>query len=312
MTTYDIFVCSVLFPSLPDSRRYTIHNQGEFIQIRYPHFILTSPFKPDISTTPHSTIMARIFITGSSDGLGQAAAKILTEQGHNVFLHARNSSRASQAQAAVPKAKGVITGDLSTISDLKKLAADANKSGPFDAIIHNAGLGLSTNGEKTEDGLAQIFAVNSMAPYILTALMDKPKRLLYVSSGLHQGGDESLEDVTWSERQFRPSQAYNDTKLHNVLLAKAVARRWPDVQSCALDPGWVKTKLGGSSAPGSLDPPAKMVAAYAAGDSVVGSKTGAYLNPGGIGNPHDVTGRTEKQDRLLQIYESISGVPLSK
>jgi NAD(P)-dependent dehydrogenase (short-subunit alcohol dehydrogenase family) len=256
--------------------------------------------------------MARIFITGSSDGLGQAAAKILTDQGHNVFLHARNSSRASQAQAAVPKAKGVIVGDLSTISDLKKLASDANESGPFDAIVHNAGLGLSTNGEKTADGVAQIFAVNSLAPYVLTALMDKPKRLLYVSSGLHQGGDESLEDVTWNERQFRPSQAYNDTKLHNVLLARAVARHWPDVQSCSLDPGWVRTKLGGSSAPGSTDAPANMVAAYAAGESVVGDKTGKYLNPGGVGNPHDATGKVEKQNRLLEIYESVSSVPFPK
>ena len=256
--------------------------------------------------------MARIFITGSSDGLGQAAAKLLSEQGHNVFLHARNSTRASQAQAAVPKAQGVIIGDLSTIADLKKLAADANKSGPFDAVVHNAGLGLSTNGEKTADGVAQIFAVNSLAPFVLTALMDKPKRLLYVSSGLHQGGDESLEDVTWHERQFRPSQAYNDTKLHNVLLAKAVARHWPDVQSSALDPGWVKTKLGGSTAPGSTDPPARMIAAYATGHSVANEKTGVYLNPGGIGNPHDVTGKAEKQDRLLELYESISGISLPK
>jgi len=257
--------------------------------------------------------MARIFISGSSDGVGQAAAKILAEQGHNVFLHARNSTRASQAHAAVPKAQGVIIGDLSTITDLRKLAAEANQAGPFDAVVHNAGLGLSTNGAKTADGVAQIFAVNSMAPYILTALMDKPKRLLYVSSGLHQGGDESLEDVTWTERQqFRSSQAYNDTKLHNVLLAKAVARHWQDVQSCALDPGWVKTKLGGSSAPGSLDPPAKMIAAYATGDSVANGKTGVYLNPGGIGNPHDVTGKTEKQDRLLEIYEGISKIPLPR
>lgn len=256
--------------------------------------------------------MARIFITGSSDGLGQAAAKILSEQGHNVFLHARNSNRASQAQAAIPKAKGVIIGDLSTIADLKKLAADANKSGPFDAIVHNDGLGLSTNGEKTADGVAQIFAVNSMAPYILTALMDKPKKLLYVSSGLHMGGDTSLEDVTWTKRQFQPSQAYNDTKLHNVILAKAVAKHWPDVQSCALDPGWVKTKLGGSSAPGSLDPPAKMIAAYATGESKAGAQTGEYLNPGGLGNPVEATGKAEKQDRLLQIYESISGVSLPK
>lgn len=256
--------------------------------------------------------MARIFITGSSDGLGQKAAKILSEQGHNVFLHARNSSRAAEAKAAIPKAQGVIIGDLSTVSDLKKLAADANASGPFDAIVHNAGLGLTTNGEKTADGVAQIFAVNSLAPFVLTALMHKPKRLLYVSSGLHFGGDSSLEDVTWAKRQFRPSDAYNDTKMHNVMLSKAVAKRWPDVQSGSLDPGWVKTKLGGSSAPGTIDAPAQMIAAYATGESPAGNQSGAYLIPEGVGEPHDATKLAEKQDRLLEIYESVSGVSLPK
>lgn len=145
--------------------------------------------------------------------------------------------------------------------------------------------------------------------------MERPKRLLYVSSGLHMGGDESLRDVGWVERegeQFNPSQAYNDTKMHNVLLANAMAKRWPDVQSCSLDPGWVKTKLGGSSAPGGTDAPAEMIAAYAAGESVAGEKTGVYLNPGGIGSPHEATGKAEKQDRLLEIYEGISRVSLSK
>ncbi|KAM0722596.1 hypothetical protein Q7P37_002037 [Cladosporium fusiforme] len=254
--------------------------------------------------------MARILITGSSDGIGQQAAKILSERGHQVFLHARNENRASQAKAAIPKAHGVIIGDLSTVSDVKKLAAEANKSGPFDTVIHNAGLGLQTNGEKTADGVAQIFAVNSMAPFVLTALMDKPKRLLYMSSGLHQGGDPSLEDVTWASREFRPSDAYNDTKMHNVVLSKAVAKRWPDVQSASLDPGWIRTKMGGPTATGTVDAPAEMIAAYAVGESAAGDKTGIYLNPGGVGEPHDATKQSEKQDQLLGIYEKISGVSL--
>jgi NAD(P)-dependent dehydrogenase (short-subunit alcohol dehydrogenase family) len=257
--------------------------------------------------------MARVFITGSADGIGQAAAKILAEQGHAVFLHARNSTRASQALAAVPKAAGVVIGDLSTVAGCKALAAEADKAGPFDAVVHNAGLGLTTDGSKTADGVASVFAVNSLAPFVLTALMERPKRLLYVSSGLHMGGDESLKDVAWTERkEFQPAQAYNDTKMHNVLLANAVAKHWPEVQSASLDPGWVKTKLGGEGAPGSTDPPAQMIAAYAAGDSAAGNKTGVYLNPEGVGSPHEATGKAEKQDALLEIYEGISGVSLSK
>jgi NAD(P)-dependent dehydrogenase (short-subunit alcohol dehydrogenase family) len=275
-------------------------------------FFPTPPFQ-ETKKQQNTTTMARIFITGSSDGIGQSAAKLLSEQGHAVFLHARNSTRASQARATVPKAAGVVIGDLSTVADCKKLASEANKAGPFDAVVHNAGLGLATDGAKNADGVASVFAVNSLAPFVLTALMEKPKRLLYVSSGLHMGGDDSLKDVTWAERkQFNPPQAYNDTKMHNVLLANAVAKRWPEVQSCSLDPGWVKTKLGGEGAPGSTDPPAKMIAAYAAGESVAGSKTGVYLNPGGVGSPHEATGKAEKQDALLEIYESISGVSLPK
>jgi len=257
--------------------------------------------------------MARILITGSADGIGQHAARILSDQGHAVFLHARNTNRATQARAAIPKAAGVIVGDISTVAACRALAAEANKNGPFDAVVHNAGLGLNTDGAKTADGVASVFAVNSLAPYVLTALMEKPKRLLYVSSGLHMGGDESLKDVAWSERkEFQPSQAYNDTKMHNVLLANAVAKRWPEVQSCSLDPGWVKTKLGGPSAMGTTDAPAEMIAAYAAGKSAAGEKSGVYLNPGGVGSPHEATVKAEKQDRLIEIYEGISGVSLSK
>lgn len=81
--------------------------------------------------------MARIFITGSSDGIGQAGAKLLADQGHKVFLHARNEKRAKDAHDAVPKAEGVIIGDLTTIEGSKALAAEANKSGAFDVVIHN-------------------------------------------------------------------------------------------------------------------------------------------------------------------------------
>lgn len=260
-----------------------------------------------ISNSPDK--MAKILITGSADGIGQAAAKVLADNGHAVWLHARNNDRAASAHKAVPKAQGVLIGDISEVASMKAFAAKANETGPWDAVVHNAGLGLSTDGKKTAEGVAQIFSVNSMAPYVLTSLMEKPKRLLYVSSGLHMSGDDSLEDVGWtSGRSFVPMQAYNDTKLHNVLLANAVAKRWTDVQSCSLDPGWVKTKLGGGGAPGSTDPPAKMIASYAAGESVAGDKSGVYLNPGGVGKPHGAATKGEKQDKLMQIYAELSGV----
>ncbi|KAI7640626.1 hypothetical protein KC319_g13892, partial [Hortaea werneckii] len=232
-------------------------------------------------------------------------------QGHKVTLHARNQDRASQAQKAVPGAEGVLIGDISTIAGSRELADRANKAGPWDTVVHNAGLGPSNSDRKTADGFQSTFAVNSLAPYILTALMEKPKRLLYVSSGLHQGGDDSLEDVTWTQRPFAAFQAYNDSKLHNVMLANAVARKCPTVQSCSLDPGWVQTKLGGGGAPGTVDPPAKAIAAFASGsEDPAGGKSGLYLGVGGPKGPHQGSLDTSKQDELVKIYERLSGVGL--
>ena len=259
--------------------------------------------------------MARIFITGSSDGIGQAAAKLLADQGHKVTLHARNADRAKQAKAAVPGAENVLVADISSIAETKKLAAEANKAGPFDCVVHNAGVGYQMGDRKTVDGLATVFAVNSLAPYILTALMDRPKRLLYISSGLHTGGDDSLKDLAWtSGRSWSGFQAYSDSKLQNVLLSQAVARRWSDVQTRSLDPGWVKTKMGGSGAPGTTSAPSKALAAFAAGEHGIGAKSGLHLNPRGPTSAHPAASDTMKQDRYLEICEQLSGVslPVSK
>jgi NAD(P)-dependent dehydrogenase (short-subunit alcohol dehydrogenase family) len=163
--------------------------------------------------------MARIFITGSSDGIGQAIARTLIAQGHQVTLHARNSSRAASATSAVPGASGILIGDLSSIAQTKALASSANKTGPFDCVIHNAGIGYGEGKKMTEDGIAHVFAVNALAPYILTALMERPKRLVYLGSGLHTGGDKSLRDVGWSSgRRWDGGQAYSDSKSASLFL----------------------------------------------------------------------------------------------
>lgn len=157
--------------------------------------------------------MARIFVTGSSDGIGQHIARSLVAQGHSVTLHARNTSRAETAMAAVPGAEAVLIGDLSSVAQMKALAAEANKKGVFDTVIHNAGVGFQGEYKKSKDGLAMEFAVNALAPYVLTALMEKPKNLVYMSSGLHAGGDTSLKDVGWtSGRRWNGMQAYSDSK----------------------------------------------------------------------------------------------------
>jgi len=255
----------------------------------------------------------RVFITGSSDGIGQAAAKVLAQQGHKVTLHARSPERAKQAHAAVPDAEGVLIGDISTTAGSKELADKANKAGPWDTVVHNAALGLSATDTTTEDGIKSTFAVNSLAPYVLTALMEKPKKLLYLTSSLHMGGDDSLKDIAWMNRRWQPSQAYNDSKLQNIMLANYVARAWPDVQSASLDPGWVQTKLGGGGAPGTTAAPAKAIADYVAGSgSLVGDKTGVYFNPQGPRTPHKAATDMGKQDEYVRICEQLSGVSITK
>lgn len=252
--------------------------------------------------------MARIFITGSSDGIGQAAAKILADQGNSVVLHARNADRAASARNAVPKAEAVLVGDLRSISETKRLAEEANSSGhgPFDTIIHNAGIGYGSTSsrEMTADKISAVFAVNTLAPYILTCLMDKPKsRLLYMSSDSHYGGDETLRNV-------RQSHSYSDSKLHDTMLANAFARRWGDeIQVVSMHPGWVRTKMGGMMAPGGIDKPAKALAEWATGQGkLAGLKSGTFFTTRGQETPHPGAGNVSKQEELLKICEEVSGV----
>lgn len=255
--------------------------------------------------------MARIFITGSSDGIGQAAAKILAEQGHSVVLHARNADRAASTGRAVPKAEAVLVGDLRSIAETKKLAEEANALGqgrPFDTIIHNAGIGYGSTSsrETTADKISAVFSVNTLAPYILTCLMARPTaRLLYMSSDSHYGGDETLRNVT-------QSHSYSDSKLHDTMLANAFARRWGDsIQVVSMHPGWVRTKMGGSMAPGGMDKPAKALAEWAVGQGPLARlRSGAFFTTRGEESPHPGAGNVGKQEELLKICKEVSGVEI--
>jgi NAD(P)-dependent dehydrogenase (short-subunit alcohol dehydrogenase family) len=193
--------------------------------------------------------MARVFITGSTDGLGHAAAKALIDEGHQVALHARSRERASAVDDLAPRSAGVVVGDLSSAVETRSVADQVNAIGRMDAVIHNAGISSTTGRSATQEGHATIFAVNTLAPYILTALIERPRRLVYLSSSMHRGGAGSVRDIDWIERRWDSTRAYSESKLYVTALAYAVARRWPDVLSNAVDPGWVPTKMGGPGAP---------------------------------------------------------------
>src|SRR5215212_5093790 len=196
--------------------------------------------------------MARVFITGSTDGLGRAAARTLLDDGHEVVLHARSRNRAAAVADLAPRSLGLVVGDLSSAVETRGIADQVNAIGRMDAVIHNAGIYLQPSRGATPEGHATTLAVNTLAPYMLTALMEQPGRLVYLSSSMHRGGEGSLRDIDWVERRWEPSRAYSETKLHVAALAFAVARRWPDVLSNAVDPGWVPTKMAGAGAPDDL------------------------------------------------------------
>ncbi len=239
------------------------------------------------------------------------AARLLLEQGHGIVLHARNEQRGREAMSAVPGAEAVVIGDLTSIAQTRRVAEQVNALGPFDAVIHNAGVGYREPRRiATEDGLSHVFAVNTLAPYILTALIQRPKRLVYVSSELHRRGDAGLDDLIWEHRPWRGNQAYSDTKLHDVLLAFAVARRWPGTLSNALEPGWVATKMSGPRATGDLDAAHRTQAWLAVSDDPAAMVTGQYFYHKQLRKPSGATQAPERQERLLAECRRLSGVDL--
>jgi NAD(P)-dependent dehydrogenase (short-subunit alcohol dehydrogenase family) len=254
--------------------------------------------------------MSRIFISGSSTGLGLMAGELLVQQGHQVVLHARNAARAADARLALPRAEAVVEGDLDTIAGAKTVAERVNELGHFDAVIHNAAVGYRESDILTEDGLPHVFAINTLSAYILTALIETPKRLVYLSSGMHHHVDANLDDILWKTRRWDGSAAYAESKLHDVMLAFAVARRWPNVSSNSLEPGWVPTQMGGPGAPDDMKQAHLTQAWLASGNDLKSQVTGKYFYHLRRKEANPQARDPALQDRLVAICAEISGVNL--
>ena len=248
--------------------------------------------------------MARILITGSVDGLGQLAANALVHKGHSVVLHARNPERAKYGLAKVPGAEAILTGDLSSIEETKELASQINKLGDFDAVIHNAAVFQVPAGKLTCDGLPLLFAVNSLAPYILTCLVKQPRRLIYLSSGMHKQADPGLSGLEIDNL----SVSYSDSKFHNLILAMAVARKWPKAYSNAVDPGWVPTKMGGPGAPDNLEKGYRTQVWLAESSNDLSKVSGQYLHHQKQDRYLRQADEATVQNQFLSFCERISGI----
>ncbi len=255
--------------------------------------------------------MSRILITGSAGGLGLMAAHLLIGQGHEVVLHVRNKARVADARAAAPGAAGALAGDLSSIDQMLSVARQANDCGWFGAVIHNAGVGYREPRKiVTADGLSHVFAINVLAPYLLTALITPPRRLVYLSSGMHRDGSPDLTDLQWERRPWSPAQAYSDSKLFDVVLAFAIARRWPEVLSNAVGPGWVPTKMGGPGAPDDLSQGHLTQAWLAVSDEPAAIVSGAFFYHKAQVAAHPAVTDTDVQEGLLSACAELTGTPL--
>ncbi|MET9819040.1 SDR family NAD(P)-dependent oxidoreductase [Streptomyces sp. NPDC006355] len=184
--------------------------------------------------------MSRILVTGSADGLGRAAAESLVAAGHDVVVHARNPERAAGLDALVDRGAHLVVGDFTDRDAVYRIATELNDAKPLDAVIHNAGVWSGP----------AVMPVNIVAPYLLTALVRGPHRLVYLSSGSHYEGRPLLARVDW---RGESAGSYADSKLFVTTLAAAVARLRPGVLSNAVNPGWVPTKMGGPNASDDLE-----------------------------------------------------------
>lgn len=238
----------------------------------------------------------RVFITGSADGLGKLAAQTLLDAGHEVVVHVRAKSRLDAVSDLNAK---VVIGDLADSQQTRDLAAQVNALGTMDAVIHNAGVYQG----------GSVLHVNVTAPYLLTALMHRPKRLVYLSSGLHRGGRTQLDGLDWSGRTATGS--YSDSKLFISTFAAALARRWPEVFSNSVDPGWVPTKMGGRGAPGDLTLGHRTQEWLATSDDAKARTSGGYWHHQQRVEAHPAVSDVKFQERLLEALARATGTALS-
>jgi NAD(P)-dependent dehydrogenase (short-subunit alcohol dehydrogenase family) len=242
-------------------------------------------------------MVSRILVTGSADGLGRAAAASLLSAGHDVVVHARNRERAVGLDALVARGAHLVVGDFTDRDAVRRIVAELNDAKPLDAVIHNAGVWSGP----------AVMPVNIIAPYLLTALLRGPRRLVYLSSGSHFGGRPALVGVDW---RGESAGSYSDSKLFVTTLAAAVARLRPGVLSNAVDPGWVPTKMGGPHAPDDLELGRQTQEWLASSDEPQALTSGGYWYHRRRQQPHRAVHDEAFQDNLLRTLTEEVGTVL--
>ena len=196
-----------------------------------------------------------VLVTGATSGIGKATALGLAARGAHLAITGRDSGRTEAAAREIRAAGGgqvdVFVADLSSRSEVRRLAAEVLQRLPrLDVLINNVG-GYWNTRRVTADGLEHTFALNHLAPFLLTnLLLDRlkdtaPARVVTVSSHAHAGGRMDFDDLQGA-RSYSGARAYNQSKLANVLFTYELARRLrgTSVTANALHPGVVRTSFG--------------------------------------------------------------------
>jgi NAD(P)-dependent dehydrogenase (short-subunit alcohol dehydrogenase family) len=196
-----------------------------------------------------------VVVTGSSGGIGRATAMRLAQMGATVAVTGRNQSRTEESAAQIRDATGaplhVFTADLSAQSEVRRLAAELLDALPrIDVLVNNAG-GYWNTRHVTDDGLERTFAINHLAPFLLTSLLlnrlksSRDGRVVTVSSNAQGMGRIDFDDLQ-GEHDYSGARAYNQSKLANVLFTHELARtlQGSSVTANALHPGVVRTSFG--------------------------------------------------------------------
>jgi NAD(P)-dependent dehydrogenase (short-subunit alcohol dehydrogenase family) len=196
-----------------------------------------------------------VLVTGGTGGIGKATAAGLARLGARVAITGRDRRRAEAAAAEIRAAGGpavdVFVADMSSQAEVRRLASEVRDRLPgLDVLVNNVG-GFWNSRHVTADGLEHTFALNHLAPFLLTHLLldrleeNAPARVVTVSSGAQSMGRIDFDDLQ-GERAYSGQRAYNQSKLANVLFAYELARRLEGsgVTSNVLHPGVVRTAFG--------------------------------------------------------------------